>query len=576
MLNLSRPDWQERIRAGKSLLPDVAPVDADLAARAVAYFDALRIPDVLGTPLLRDACGDWFRDIVAMLFGSLDPETKTRLIREVFLLVPKKNGKTTMGAALMLVAVLLNERPNAEFLIVAPTKDIAGLAFRQAAGMVNLNRNLRKRFKLQPHIKTLTYLPTGATLCVKAFDANVMTGVKPAGVLVDEEHQIAIKPEAEDVMIQIRGGMISQEEAFLITITTQSVKPPRGVFRDDLLQARAIRDGESYRKGDDDQLIPVANDVLPVLYEFPEDIQKAATLPGQAAPWENPSLWHMVLPNLGRSFKLERLVEEFEKSRAKGIQDLTKWASQHLNVEIGLALRNDRWAGADYWEEQADPDLTLDEIISRSDVLVGGIDGGGLDDLMSLSVLGRDSVTDQWLHWQKSWVMQCVLDIRKKEASQLEDFAKQGDLVLVEEPGLDVEGIADALGYVNKSGKLAMVGLDPQGVGLVVDALADRGISGSRVVGVAQGWTLSGAIKTTERKLADRTLLHAGQPIMAWAVSNAKAEARGNAVIITKQGSGYLKIDPLMSLLNAVTLMSKNPQAKPTMDSFMRRGLLSV
>lgn len=172
--------------------------------------------------------------------------------------------------------------------------------------------------------------------------------------------------------------------------------------------------------------------------------------------------------------------------------------------------------------------------------------------------------------------MQCVLDIRKKEASQLEDFAKQGDLVLVEEPGLDVEGIADALGYVNKSDKLAMVGLDPQGVGLVVDALAERGISGSRVVGVAQGWTLSGAIKTTERKLADRTLLHAGQPIMAWAVSNAKAEARGNAVIITKQGSGYLKIDPLMSLLNAVTLMSKNPQAKPTMDSFMRRGLLSV
>lgn len=214
MLNLSRPDWRKRIRAG-NLLPDVAPVDAGLAARAVAYFDALRIPDVLGTPLLRDACGDWFRDIVAMLFGSLDPETKTRLIREVFLLVPKKNGKTTMGAALMLVAVLLNERPNAEFLIVAPTKDIAGLAFRQASGMVNLNRNLRKRFKLQAHIKTLTYLPTGATLCIKAFDANVMTGVKPAGVLVDEEHQIAIKPEAEDVMIQIRGGMISQEEAFL-------------------------------------------------------------------------------------------------------------------------------------------------------------------------------------------------------------------------------------------------------------------------------------------------------------------------------------------------------------------------
>jgi hypothetical protein len=51
------------------------------------------------------------------------------------------------------------------------------------------------------------------------------------------------------------------------------------------------------------------------------------------------------------------------------------------------------------------------------------------------------------------------------------------------------------------------------------------------------GWKLSGAINTAERKLADKTLVHGGQRLMAWAVSNARVEPRGNAIVITKQAS---------------------------------------
>jgi phage terminase large subunit-like protein len=87
-------------------------------------------------------------------------------------------------------------------------------------------------------------------------------------------------------------------------------------------------------------------------------------------------------------------------------------------------------------------------------------------------------------------------------------------------------------------------------------------ITGEQVAGVSQGWRMSGAIKTAERKLAEGALLHGGSAMMAWCVGNAKVEPRGNAVIITKQAAGSAKIDPLMALFNAVTLMSLNPASE--------------
>jgi hypothetical protein len=90
--NLSCPDWRDRLRTGRPPFADL-PVYATEGDRAVAVFNKLRLADVPGTPTLADAGGEWFRAVVRALFGSLDPVTRQRLIRELFLLVPKKNSK---------------------------------------------------------------------------------------------------------------------------------------------------------------------------------------------------------------------------------------------------------------------------------------------------------------------------------------------------------------------------------------------------------------------------------------------------------------------------------------------------
>lgn len=532
------PDWETRIKAGHSLLPDLPLVRSE-ADRGLAIFNRLRLPDVAGQPTLREAAGDWMRDLVVAIFGAYDPEAKVRHLREYFALVPKKNSKTTGGAAIMVTAMLVNRRPRAEFLIVAPTQEVADLAFRQAVGMVDSDPVLALKFHVQEHLKKITYRPTGAFLKVKSFDTKVVTGSKPTGVLLDELHVIAEHKDADRVIGQLRGGMISQPEAFLLTITTQSERPPMGVFRSELHKARAVRDGQ------------LAAPLCPILYEMPA-----------GTDWKDPANWSMVTPNAGKSITVERLVPDFQAAEQSGEQELRRWATQHLNVEIGLALRSDRWTGAEFWERGADPTLTLDTLLERSEVVCIGIDGGGLDDLFGLCVLGRDKASRGWLAWSHAWCHEGVLERRKSIAARLQQFKDAGELTIVTDELDDISAIVAIVERVKDAGLLACVGVDPAGLGEFIEALAEIEVTqeAKLLVGVPQGYGMMNAIKTAERKLANGTLRHAGLGLMTWAVSNLKIEPTATAIRATKQNAGDAKIDPVMALFDAVVPMSLNPE----------------
>lgn len=544
--NTACPDWKRKIQSGASLCPPL-PLDAKMADKALAVFNRLRLPDVPGNPTLAEAGGDWFREIVRALFGSYDAEEQVRHIRELFILCPKKSSKTTYSAALLLTAVLVSPRPRGEFLFIGPTQEISDLAFKQAAGMIEIDPVLSAKCLIQHHVKKITYRPTGAFLKVKSFSPSVVTGSKPSGVLIDEIHVMGEMNNADRVIGQLRGGLISQPEAFLVNITTQSERAPAGVFKSELMKARKVRDGS------------LEAPILPILYEFPPGID-----------WRDTNKWWMVTPNRGKSITVDRLIPDYEQAQASGEEELRRWASQHLNVEIGLALMSDRWAGADFWEIQATSmPVTLQTILAECEVVDVGIDGGGLDDLLGLAVLGRRRETHEWLLWTHAWAHPSVLERRKSEVSRFHDFAKDGDLTLVKQIGDDVTEVADIVAEIESAGLLDQVGVDPSGLGGIIEALHAAGVPAEKIIGISQGWKMTGAIKTAERKLAEGVLVHGGQPLMNWCVGNAKVEPRGNAVIITKQAAGFAKIDPLMAMFNAVTLMSLNPVTNNITQGFV-------
>ncbi|NOW44094.1 phage terminase large subunit-like protein [Novosphingobium sp. SG751A] len=598
--DFSCPDWKDRLAEGRSLIPSL-PLNRELANRAVKIFNKLRLPDVVGLPELRTHGGNWQREIPAVIFGSLDRNGR-RHVRKLLNLIPKKNNKTTGSAAIMLTALLMDDEPRQSYSLLGATQKISNRAFAQAEGMILADPVLKDRFHIQAYNKTIKDQVTDSILSVQTFDEKIVTGEIPKGALVDELHILGKVHYASRVWGQLWGGMVARPGAFLLAITTQSDEPPAGLFKEELDLARAIRDG---------RLTGKAANTLPLLYEYPEEIQT-----DRNRPWKNPAMWPMVLPNLGLSCHLDLLEENFAEAEAKGEAELIRWASQHLNIQLGLGLHAARWRGADYWlsraapqtgvpcDDEVQPDtgmppsdradlsnidctLTLATLLARCEVVTVGIDGGGLDDLFALTVVGREKDTGRWLMWTRAWAVRSVLDLRKDIASYLLDFERDGDLKLV--PILDdiIQQAADLLDTIRNSNKLPEaggIGLDMALIGALVDELVKRGYDAGDAVSGRSGLiepiaqnakNLSSAIWTAETKLHGGKLHHPGQGIMTWCVGNAKSEDRGNGVYISKQATGRGKIDPLIAGFNAIKLMERSPVAAgPSESVYATRGLL--
>lgn len=545
------PDWERRIVRRESLIP-CPPLFPDQAQLALKIFKSLKMVDVIGQPTFGEACEQWVFDFVAAIFGAYDEATGKQLINEFFLLISKKNGKSTIAAGIMITALLLNGRNSAELLILAPTKEVADNAYKPASDIVKASPELSLILEPKDHLKEIRHLETGAILKVVAADNETVSGKKASFVLVDELWLFGKKAKADNMLKEATGGLISRPEGFVIYLSTHSDEPPAGVFKKKLDYFRDIRDGKIQN-----------NQSLGVLYEFPKRMI-------EDEEYLEPKNYYITNPNIGRSVTAAWIENEYQKEPDDNGRRV--FLAKHLNIEIGQNLRSNRWAGAEFWQRQTDATIDRETLLERSEVVVVGIDGGGLDDLFGLTLIGRDKQTKHWLSWSHAWAHISVLERRKSIATVLRDFEKDGDLTIVDDKLDDISQIIEIIDDVKKRNLLACVAVDPAGLGELVDELAAIDITpeNKQVIGVSQGYMLMNAIKTAERKVASGTFWHAKSAMMDWCVANLKIEPTATAIRATKQNAGDAKIDPAMAMFDAVTIMSRNPEAQNegTMDGF--------
>ncbi len=564
-------DWEQRIVERRSLVP-FDPLFPDEAEAAVAVFKSLRIVDAPGSPTFGEACDEFVFDFVRAIFGAYDPVRAERMVKEFFLLISKKNSKSTIAAGIMVTALVRNWRLSALLQVLAPTLLIANNVFEPAMDMVRADEELSALLKIEAHKRIIRHLTTNAVLQVVAADSESAGGTKAAFVLVEELWLFGKRPSANAMLREATGGLVSRPEGFVIYLSTHSDEAPAGVFKEKLEYFRDVRDGKIHD--------PTS---LGLLYEWP-----AAMLESEA--YLEPRNFYVTNPNLGRSVDAEWLERELNKALTGEGESKQLVLAKHLNVEIGLKTRRDRWRGADFWEDAVDPELVdLAALLARCEVAVIGIDGGGFDDMFGLAVIGRERVTKRWLVWAHAWLMREVLDLRKDIAPRLLDFAKAGELTLCDdvrqlewEPVAIAEQVREAGLLPERSG----IGMDPQLVDALLDAFEDadftlnkKGEDGSTVDGVivpvAQGWKLSGAVWSCEFKTKSKQMLHGGGQLLTWCVGNAKAVLKGKSTLIEKSEVGRAKIDPLVAVFCAARLMGESPEAVKQ-SPYRERGLLVI
>jgi hypothetical protein len=368
------------------------------------------------------------------------------MIRELILLVPKKNSKTTNGALLMLTALLLNQRPNAPMIMTAPVQDVAEIAFSAVAGAIALDPVLDEEAARARSPEDDRAPGDEGELQIMTFDPAVLTGQKLIAALIDELHVVAKMGKAASALRQIRGGMLPYPEAFLATSRRRarnrrpaSSLPSCEGARDPrrhAARARCCRCCTSSRR----------------------KIQKPKEL------WQDPARL--------AAGHAERRPIDHDRAADRGVRD-REGDERGGAARLGVAApeRRDRPRAA---LESLGRRRLLGKGRCRTHARRAARTQRGRDDRdrrrrprrhARRAVLGR-TADGEWLLWSHAWIHPIVLERRKAEADRYRDFERDGDLTIcAQRPGEDVDAVADIVEQVEASGLLDRVGVDPVGIG---------------------------------------------------------------------------------------------------------------
>jgi phage terminase large subunit-like protein len=506
---------------------DMIPVVSDPTGRGARAWSILsRLPLTEGEFAGRrigEHAPPWEDRLTRLLFGHTD-DRGLRMIREAFISMSKKNGKTAYGAAVALTKLLLDEEQREQVLFLAANRLQGRLAFEAMSAMIRADGVLGERFEVVDGRHLIRYLPTDSVARAISSEMASIVGTGPSLAVVDELHLLGGTPRGAQLVSQIRTGSVSRREPMLLSISTAPVDRAEGVFAATYDKARRVIAGEE-----------VDARFFGWICEVPANLDPEA-----------PANWHWSNPSLGFTVTRERLESDLARARSDP-QSLRAFRSQNLNISPEDTAGEGRWLALEAWDAAADTTLTIDRLLAESKLIVAGIDAGGLDDLSALVLLGRTGA-DRFLVWSHQWLSRQGY-AKRAATNPYDEFIAAKELTIFDGGDADIEEIATIMQRVSATGDLSLIGIDAFGATGLSDALAPTSVE---VVSVPQGWRLTPSLSWVERQIAEAALTHSGSGLMRWNMGNAVVTRVGNARSVTKATAvGAGKIDGVAALLNA-------------------------
>ena len=443
-----------------------------------------------------------------------------RKYRTSLLALSRKNGKTQMAAALGLYMVVCDDI-GAEVIVAAGDRSQASLLHTAAKHLLESCPSLARRAKVY-------------RICISS-EAGTKHGYNPSCVLVDEYH---VFPDRELVDV-LETGMGARSQPLTIYITTAGTDMQGPCYKD-WQRAEKIRDG-----------VLKDDTFLPCIYAAPAD----------ADPFIEET-WKIANPNYGITLKPDYFHQMATRAKQSASEEVV-FRTLHLNQWCNSETK---WIRHGAFQANDGPLRPTDGRVAYC-----GLDLSSTSDTTAFVAIWPDEDGTYDIHCHV-FVPEAGADkASKSDRVPYRQWAKDGFVTLTDGDLVDYDVVRDyVLSFCEKNAVRA-VAIDRWNATHITTQLVSEGVE---VKPFGQGFaSLSSPTKLLETLIISKKLRHAGDPVLAWQISNVqvKVDDAGNIKPTKQHSHSTSRIDAAVALIMALGLASgelHGPETDPELVVF--------
>ncbi|MEU7149203.1 terminase TerL endonuclease subunit [Streptomyces sp. NPDC045456] len=451
-----------------------------------------------GTPL--KLAGWQFLWVIAPVFGWLwhDPELgcPVRVVRAVWIEVPRKNGKSTLSSGIGLALLLADRETGAEVYAAAGSLEQAKRVFDDAKRMAQTSAAVKGRAEV---LTSVIRVPrTGGVFRALSRIAETAHGLNVSGAVIDEVHV----HKSRDLIDAIETGTGARDQPLIVFITTA----------DDAQEGSIYDEKHSYTR-------KVAEGVV----EDPAHYGVIWAADESDDPFDE-TTWRKANPGLGTSPTLAYLRREANKAKAT-----PSYFPTFLRLSLNIREKaSTRWIDVRRWDAVAG---MVDAGALKGRRAWGGLDLSAVSDL-SAWVLAVESkqpgvevelVPRFWLPSER------LEDLQRHLQVPLAQWVREGFLELTEGDAVDYGTIERRVLEDCKTFDVQWIGYDRMFAGQLVQNVDRDTKRGVKVTPISQTFLgLSPACKELDRLLLEDAVRHGGHPVLRWMAGCVETIADGN------------------------------------------------
>lgn len=457
---------------------------------------------------------DWQAFIVSTIFGWKSKETGLRRFDEVTIHIPKKNGKTFLGAALAVAYAKLEKNDYAGQIYMAATvREQANICFKAVKRFITMTPHLNKYFRVMQYAVISNDTQTN----IKALpgDAASVEGFGSSLVIFDEYHL----QKDDELKNNLITGQAARENSLFVSISTSGTDK-NGPYYKHINNCKNILNG-----------ISESESHLCVLYE------------ADTENWEDPNIWKQANPNYGISVLEEKLAKEFNDAK-NDPSKIPPFITKHLNI---WADSDKTWIEYSAWKKLG-AKLDLDDFEDCDAWL--GLDLAITGDFSALCVLvNKDG---KYYLFYKYWIPD-VHATRRSKADRLNftQWQRDGYITITDGNVTDMNVIKfDIVNICNKLNVVSLAYDEAYAESLMTDLREDHGVNAEPF---SQGIRMtSPPAMLFQRLVLGEEIVHDNNPVTAWMLGNVSLYYDINGNFKLSKTKSKNKIDGISATVNAL------------------------